>query len=317
MNIIVRSETIDDYHQIAQIHAMAFSNSSGMEEAALVSLHRNRRQHDPDLSLVAVHENQIIGHVLFHPRKVMVGGHGHKAVILAPIAVQPEYQNSGIGRKLIEEGLERAEMKGYAFSILLGHPSYYPRFGYQTNMFGICGIKIMLNESKEAANIVERKATCNDLGKLSDLWDQWFDDVDLAMYPGDDLTDWLSPDKKINCSVFEINNKFAGYVRYEKDQPENVKMFLATDKHAAQEILKTLSMQIDNQNAIFLPVHPESNKTIEVFQNEGQTDCKTWEAAMIRVLDKENKQIADYCNEVKNHQRLPGLLSWPVEFDVC
>ena len=80
------------------------------------------------ISLVAEEGGRIVGHVAFSPMTVdgKEGGLG-----LAPVAVASEYQGRGIGGRLIEEGIKRARESGTPFVVVLGHPEYYPRFGFQ------------------------------------------------------------------------------------------------------------------------------------------------------------------------------------------
>lgn len=88
----------------------------------------------PELSLVAEIDGKIVGQVLFS--KIKVGD--TVQVALAPVSVLPEYQGKGIGGMLIKEGHSIAKNLGYEFSILLGHPTYYPKFGYlPASGFGI------------------------------------------------------------------------------------------------------------------------------------------------------------------------------------
>ena len=87
-----------------------------------------------ELSLVAEQDGRIVGRILF--TKLKVGQTTQLA--LAPLAVHPDFQRQGIGGALIEEGHRIAAQLGYDYSILLGHPTYYPRFGYQpASRFGI------------------------------------------------------------------------------------------------------------------------------------------------------------------------------------
>ena len=78
------------------------------------------------LSLVAIKDNKIVGYILF--TKIKIGKNTELA--LAPLAVLPEYQGQGIGRKLIEKGHEVAKKLEYHYSVVLGSENYYPRFGY-------------------------------------------------------------------------------------------------------------------------------------------------------------------------------------------
>ena len=78
------------------------------------------------LSLVALVEGRVVGHILFTP--VDVGG--VVAAALGPMAVLPEHQRAGIGGVLVDEGRRRLEAQGCAFVIVIGHSTYYPRFGF-------------------------------------------------------------------------------------------------------------------------------------------------------------------------------------------
>ncbi len=88
--LVMRPETIHDYAAIAEINVQAFDNRAA--EALIVTLLRNRPQFDPELSLVAEIEGQVVGHVLFSPYNMPVLGESVPVVSLAPIAVHPTYQ---------------------------------------------------------------------------------------------------------------------------------------------------------------------------------------------------------------------------------
>src|SRR5215471_15938619 len=98
----IRSETIPDYAGIAALHARAFGERPA--EALIVALHRQRPAFDPDLSLVAELDGRVVGHALFSPHIVRLLGQDVRAVNLAPIAVDPAHQRSGIGGRLIVAG---------------------------------------------------------------------------------------------------------------------------------------------------------------------------------------------------------------------
>jgi len=80
----------------------------------------------PELNLIAVEQSEIVGHVLF----TRADASGVSAALLAPLAVVMEHQNSGVGAALVSAGLEAARTAGFELSLVLGHPEYYPRFGY-------------------------------------------------------------------------------------------------------------------------------------------------------------------------------------------
>ena len=73
---------------------------------------------------------RIVGHILFSPVTI-TGGLHIPAVGLAPLAVQPEQQRRGIGTALVAAGLDRCRALDIHVVVVLGHPEYYPRFGFQ------------------------------------------------------------------------------------------------------------------------------------------------------------------------------------------
>lgn len=106
------------------VNAAAFPTSA---EADLVDALRERAQ--PIVSLVAEVAGVIVGHILFSP--VSLTGHPDLGIMgLAPMAVAPAHQGQGIGEALVRAGLERCRELGYIAVVVLGHPGYYPRFGF-------------------------------------------------------------------------------------------------------------------------------------------------------------------------------------------
>ena len=83
-------------------------------------------------SLVAVHEDKIIGHILFVPASIESDEAHVPAIALAPLSVCSAYQCQGVGSSLIKEGLRACRQLGHRIVIVVGHPSYYPRFGFTT-----------------------------------------------------------------------------------------------------------------------------------------------------------------------------------------
>ena len=83
------------------------------------------------VSLVAETDGQIVGHILFSPVSVVGAASGKTGLGLAPVAVLPGHQCRGIGSDLIRQGLAFCRDEGYGFVVVLGHPEYYPRFGFR------------------------------------------------------------------------------------------------------------------------------------------------------------------------------------------
>ena len=96
----------------------------------LIDLIRSSDDFDPNLSLVAEDEGEVIGHVLFS-KVAIEGTRTFEVCCLAPLAVHPDHQNRGAGSALTEEGLRRLDHMGEPMVILEGIPSYYPRFGFE------------------------------------------------------------------------------------------------------------------------------------------------------------------------------------------
>lgn len=128
----VRGERPQDRASVRAVNTAAFETSA---EADLVDA--LREQVHPLISLVAEMDGEIVGHILFSP--VALDGHPERRILgLAPMAVLPARQRQGIGSALVRAGLERCRELGYGAVVLLGHPSYYPRFGFQpAARFGI------------------------------------------------------------------------------------------------------------------------------------------------------------------------------------
>lgn len=126
--LVIRQENMDDYEQVYNVIKTAFEKAehSDGNEQDLVVLLRKSNSFIPELSLVAVNENKIVGYILF--TKVKIGDNTELA--LAPLAVLPEYQRKGIGTSLIKEGHKIAKKLNYNYSIVLGSNKYYPRLGY-------------------------------------------------------------------------------------------------------------------------------------------------------------------------------------------
>ena len=82
------------------------------------------------LSLVAIMDDEIVGHILFSPVTLETESRQLNGMGLAPMAVSPEYQRQGIGSQMIKQGLFELEKSACPFIIVLGHPEYYPRFGF-------------------------------------------------------------------------------------------------------------------------------------------------------------------------------------------
>ena len=134
--IEIRQENKKDYEEVYNVVKMAFESakhSYGNEQDLVVAL-RKSKNFIPELSLVAVNDDKIVGYVMFS--KIKIGE--YEELALAPLAVLPKYQKQGIGKKLIEKGHKIAEGLGFHYSVVLGSEKYYPKLGYvPASQYGI------------------------------------------------------------------------------------------------------------------------------------------------------------------------------------
>jgi putative acetyltransferase len=122
--VVVRAETAEDIPAVRRVNELAFGQPA---EADLVdALRANARPH---VSLVAVSEGQVVGHIFFSP--VTLEADDSALILgLGPMAVVPGRQNQGVGSRLVREGLEECRRIGCDVVVVVGHPEYYPRFGF-------------------------------------------------------------------------------------------------------------------------------------------------------------------------------------------
>lgn len=127
MKPIIRQEDKEDFPAVFEVNRLAFGQDS---EARLVEQLRHSEAFVPELSLVAVGDNSVIGHILFTRIKIVDQGET-ESLALAPMAVLPAFQKQGIGSLLIKHGLDKARELHYRSVIVLGHEHYYPKFGFE------------------------------------------------------------------------------------------------------------------------------------------------------------------------------------------
>lgn len=304
--MIIRSETIQDYPVIADINVRAFEERAG--EALIVSLSRHRRDFDPELSLVAEIDGQVVGHALFTPMRIRLSGETARVVNLGPIAVDPNIQRQGIGGALIARGHELARAKGYALCFLLGHPTYYPRLGYLTHAFGASSCKIHTDALPES-DLDTRKPAATDLPVLRELWLHEEGNADFSVDPGDLLLDWISPNPAITASVYLLNSQVVGYTRIHRDEQQSPGVFFARDHETARKMAR----MIGGGARIELPLHPRS-ASAGAFA-DARFETHSWEASMVYPLLP--SPFDAYYQEVSAGTRPPGRPIWTVTFEIA
>ena len=122
----IREEQPSDIQEIRDVNVQAF----GQPQAAEL-VDKLRSQCGDLLSLIASIEDTVVGHILFSPVSIQSNEQTVEGMGLGPMAVTTEYQRQGVGAELIRAGVERLKGKRCPFVVVLGHPEYYPRFGFE------------------------------------------------------------------------------------------------------------------------------------------------------------------------------------------
>jgi putative acetyltransferase len=127
--IVIRSEAASDFDTIRHVNRTAFESDA---EANLVDALWDGGY--VEVSLVAEVDGEVVGHILFTRLPIVTEGGTVDALSLAPMAVLPSHQRQGIGSRLVQEGLEACREKGHKIVVVLGHPEFYPRFGFSPDL---------------------------------------------------------------------------------------------------------------------------------------------------------------------------------------
>ena len=136
MDIQIRQERQEDFQLIRELvrHAFALAEHSDGDEHNLIERLRLSPEYIPELSLVAVSGDNVLGHIMFS--KISIAQ--TEAIALAPLADRQDIQRKCIGTSLVTAGHELARRMGYSCSVVLGNPLYYSKFGYEkASAYGI------------------------------------------------------------------------------------------------------------------------------------------------------------------------------------
>lgn len=154
----IKQEHAQDFPAIYDVNTKAFGRK---EEARLVDRLRLSEAFVPELSLIAIVEGKVVGHILFSIISIVEGECIDVSLALAPVAVAPDWQGKGIGSRLIRYGLDKAKQLGYRSAFVLGHSAYYPKFGFKPSVQW--GIRPPFNVPSEvfmAIELVEGSLSC-------------------------------------------------------------------------------------------------------------------------------------------------------------
>jgi putative acetyltransferase len=153
LDVKIRQETKADSAKVLEVVRLAFGRNV---ESQLVEKFRQNPKYIPELSLVAEHEGQVIGHILFFPIDVKVDGDILQTLVLAPLSVHPGFQKRGVGGELVKAGLATVKQRGYLSVLVVGHPEYYPRFGFgRASEWGFAIKEVVPSDAFMAVEFVE------------------------------------------------------------------------------------------------------------------------------------------------------------------
>lgn len=164
----IRESLKSDLYDVLDVEKQAFGEDEGPVIVKLVTDLLSDPTAIPLLSLIAVKDERVAGHILF-TNAYLDSNNSITASILAPLAVVPDQQAQGVGGQLIQEGLKRLSDSGIELVFVLGHPGYYPRYGFKPA--GILGFEAPypIPERVAAAWMVQELRTgiiCKITGKV-------------------------------------------------------------------------------------------------------------------------------------------------------
>ena len=140
MNLYIRQEQPGDHDAIYDVTEQAFRDMpfADHDEQNLVDRLRRSASYIPEFSLVALLDEQLVGHVMLTRNCIVNANESFESLTLGPVSVLPGLQRQGIGSRLILAVLEKARDMGFRSVFLVGHEEYYPRFGFLlASSFGI------------------------------------------------------------------------------------------------------------------------------------------------------------------------------------
>lgn len=172
MNIIFRPEQPSDYRETENITREAFWNhyEPGCNEHYLLHIMRENSAFVPKLDIIAIYDGKIVGNAVYCKSIIKAdNGNEHEVLGLGPISVLPEYQNNGIGRRLIQYTRQIAKDMGFRAVFLYGDPEYYSRHGFvSAESFDIRTADNMYAEALQFCELYENA--------LSDITGCYFED---------------------------------------------------------------------------------------------------------------------------------------------
>lgn len=314
--LIIRSERPADYSALAALHYEAFLANYPPKvvfvEPLIVDLLRHHEAFDPELSIVAELDGQIVGHTLFSPYGFTVLGEAQRGVVVAPVAVHPNHQRKKIGAAILAEGHRRAIAMGYDLALLAGHADYYPRFGYLTSLYALSGSRLTVEAPAIQGDWAERSLHAGDLDWINAGWERLHASDALALNPGRSLPQWMGHGTSVQTSVLTKNGEPVAYLRYRVQEGAlKVREFVL----AQDEMAEPLAFLCNQHQArsLHLPFHA-SAVTLD-WATQIEDLARAHPAFMIKPLTMESP-VKRYCEQVLAGRIKPGIITFPAPFDI-
>jgi putative acetyltransferase len=152
MQVSIRDEQPEAVAAIRRVNERAFGQP---QAARLIEL--LRANGGVLLSLVAAVDGRVVGHILYSPVRLGSAPNEVHGAGLGPMAVLPDFQGKGVGSRLVADGIHRLRQSGCPFIVVLGHPEYYPRFGFLAA--SRCGVRCQWAVPDEAFKLVPLDAS--------------------------------------------------------------------------------------------------------------------------------------------------------------
>ena len=170
MELALRLETEKDYRIVEELTREAFWNIHvpGCDEHLLVRNMRNSEDFIGELDFVATQGDKIVGSIMYARSKIIGGDLEHAVLTFGPISALPEFQNKGIGGKLIRHTIKLAKEMSYKAIVIYGDPEYYKRFGFRESKLH----KITNKEKKYPAALLVLELFPNALDGIEGVFDE-------------------------------------------------------------------------------------------------------------------------------------------------
>lgn len=301
--IAIRGEQPGDEEAINIVNCRAFRHAD--EGQIVFAMREAYPLYDRRFSVTAWHGEEMVGHALFSPARLRLLGETVRALAVGPVAVVPDFQRQGIGGQLLNYGHDLGRQEGYAFAFLLGHSSYYPRYGYQTRTHGFCKVEIDVEQLPAAtAKLDAWPVQEADLPWLVERLEVELAAVDFGWVYGATLAQWRW--NGIDSLVWrDESGRRVAYTMRAARQRDKLVLLLAEDPALAREMMYRLRPTV-------LEHHPAGWLAQQALDPAWSTmSAEVSEAAMVCPLQE---GVLDEYLAAVEQGRPTGCVNWPLAF---